>query len=780
MVTYMLLLIIFYNILESCYRILLILSTGTVTAQPKLTNNHLLDFITSKEKLTGDEKIFYEDQLGPRNSKLSQVVDEEYEAERKAAREGKEKEMLEEREREDFMDPEEFRETLTTPPPTKRPRRILPLNVEVDSSPFSPPDKPITPLPELTSPAVRSTRNVDVKYKDAIATVSYRTALSIEKSRVAVQAVCEKIYGHQYYLSLGDKKKFYPSLTTISEVEDEPSSSVKGPRSKKDYEIYSDILPSAKVASTYKHNKALHQEIVAAKTLLEMDKDTRCTLHFDTTSRSRVDGEWAAIILNFLSDDKDKCKMIRLRSLFFAYEDRAQITKLLVETFERLAVASNNEKVTAELLWRKIYAVMTDSVAKNQQIEETVAKALKSSHTPLHIFCKSHTCEKLDESCINALAKVEAKMGFANELIKRMPQIKSFVRQNKCIVVTAMKALLKLVSNEESAKPTSLSKEFDMQLEKDGVHKSFSLYKERRFTKLGYTAGAIVECLPQFREILKKTSHTNMLVRACKLYLESEYIVAAMRALANFTHKVTMPYLNFVEKSDQNGLVNKLKELWLDLKEGKMDTMKEFHVEWTHVNMKAMQPTSRLDHHLLEQMCQLAASGVQLQCSGEYWEEREKPRATQLHLLTSEERRNIPTENMEAERYLARFGHLASVSASRSNKFFKAKRIRDDMMFTSTAADIQNATETTSRRVIKKLNQMEVDWTAKQRAEWKSKIEAGAIKKARSLEYRDILLRKCKEHNGPFVTAKEVIFIDLILFCTCTCIHYFNFRFVYI
>ena len=116
-------------------------------------------------------------------------------------------------------------------------------------------------------------------------------------------------------------------------------------------------------------------------------------------------------------------------------------------------------------------------------------------------------------------------------------------------------------------------------------------------------------------------------------------------------------------------------------------------------------------------MCQLAATGVHLQCSGEYWEEKEKPRATQLHLLTSEERKNIPTVNMEAERYLARFGHLASVSASRSNKFFKAKRIRDGMMFTSSAADIQNATDTTSRSVIKKLNQMEVDWTAKQRAE---------------------------------------------------------------
>ena len=136
---------------------------------------------------------------------------------------------------------------------------------------------------------------------------------------------------------------------------------------------------------------------------------------------------------------------------------------------------------------------------------------------------------------------------------------------------------MKLVSHEESAKPTSLFKECDMQLEKDGVHKSLSLYEERRFTKLGYTAGEIVECIPQFEKILEETTHQNMLVEACALYLESEYIIAAMRALANFTYMVTMPYLNLIEKSDQNMLMSKLRELWVvDLQKGRMDTLEDY------------------------------------------------------------------------------------------------------------------------------------------------------------------------------------------------------------
>ena len=35
--------------------------------------------------------------------------------------------------------------------------------------------------------------------------------------------------------------------------------------------------------------------------------------------------------------------MLSLRALFFAYEDRQQITKLIVETLERLSIATGGE-----------------------------------------------------------------------------------------------------------------------------------------------------------------------------------------------------------------------------------------------------------------------------------------------------------------------------------------------------------------------------------------------------------------------------------------------------
>ena len=53
--------------------------------------------------------------------------------------------------------------------------------------------------------------------------------------------------------------------------------------------------------------------------LVNLADTTRVTLHYDTTSRSRIDGEWPALILNLLDKDPEKCKMVRLRALFFAY-----------------------------------------------------------------------------------------------------------------------------------------------------------------------------------------------------------------------------------------------------------------------------------------------------------------------------------------------------------------------------------------------------------------------------------------------------------------------------
>ena len=63
-----------------------------------------------------------------------------------------------------------------------------------------------------------------------------------------------------------------------------------------------------------------------------------------------------------------------------------------------------------------------------------------------------------------------------------------------------------------------------------------SLYKQRRFTKLGYSAGTVLDCLAQYEKILETTNFNNLLVQACKLYTESEYVRAALKALAYFTY----------------------------------------------------------------------------------------------------------------------------------------------------------------------------------------------------------------------------------------------------
>ena len=240
------------------------------------------------------------------------------------------------------------------------------------------------------------------------------------------------------------------------------------------------------------------------------------------------------------------------------------------------------------------------------------------------------------------MSEIENEIKYAELIIKRQPQLKSYVRQTKRIALTALKGLLKLVANGKCAKPKSLAKEFDLQLEEDDVAKSLSLYKERRFTKLGYSSGAILDCIQQFEKILEKTTHNNLLVQACKLYIESDYIRAALKALAYFTFMVTMPYLNCIERCDQNQLIVILKQLHGDLQHAKMDTLTKYHVPWTHVDTEKLKPASPLDLILFEKRCRQAAKGVHMQCSGEYWEEREKPRATQLHKLTPDQRKKHP------------------------------------------------------------------------------------------------------------------------------------------
>ena len=160
------------------------------------------------------------------------------------------------------------------------------------------------------------------------------------------------------------------------------------------------------------------------------------------------------------------------------------------------------------------------------------------------------------------------------------------------------------------------------------------------------------DCLPYFKQILNEIPLNNLLVRSCSIYVENQFIVAGLKALAVFTFKVTMPYLNFVERGSQGDLIEKLPQLFKDLSEAKLDTMAQYKVDWTHINVTSSQdPLTELEELMLQKMCLKSAKGVKVQCSREYWEDANEadPRATQLHLLQPDEHKHLPTNNLVTE-----------------------------------------------------------------------------------------------------------------------------------
>ena len=277
--------------------------------------------------------------------------------------------------------------------------------------------------------------------------------------------------------------------------------------------------------------------------------------------------------------------------------------------------------------------------------------------------------------------KYEVKLDIRNKLEKRCPRLRSFLRSSKSVVECALTAFLKLVSRDGSGKTTSLWEEFDILLEQEGLSKSLSLYKERRWAALGYQCGTVFDCVPLFSRLLNETPKSNLLIESCLLYLENEFILTVFKMLSWFTYKVTMPYINCVNMSTQSELLEILPILVSDLYEGKLDTLDKFSVKWTHVNVIYHEPDTELENYMIKDFIVAVADGIKLQCSREYWDEEEicEPRATQLHKLPRTSISNIAKDNTKAERTLARFGYLASISARTSNKKFTAKRIQDDI-----------------------------------------------------------------------------------------------------
>ena len=78
--------------------------------------------------------------------------------------------------------------------------------------------------------------------------------------------------------------------------------------------------------------------------------------------------------------------------------------------------------------------------------------------------------------------------------------------------------------------------------------------------------------------LLLETEKNNLLVQAYRLYVECEFFLTELHALAYFTHNVTFPLLNCVEILDQSQLLHIFTKLYEDLSNGKLDTLKDFLV----------------------------------------------------------------------------------------------------------------------------------------------------------------------------------------------------------
>ena len=663
-------------------------------------NNIIFDIGKDMASLdpSSDEAIFYKQQKEPdREGRVTEKVDEEYEEE---LRQEQEQNMIDEamdvetEEPEDPDDVEVLNSTISDIPS---------LNVSVNRSGMVRAAPSINEIATQTDPTEVERKKLRINkrvctddVKNTCAILSSTCALSTEMSRKVVQVVCKNMYGHELY------------LTPEEQAKHEGASVFIGSTKEKD-QTY--VLPSARTISDHKQFLATETETDAGLALLDKDISVKAFIHFDTTSRSNIDGDWPSIILRFTNGEE-----FRLRPLFFAYEDREQITLLFTETLGRLAAAASIRKGIAckpSDLWEKIFALMTDSPTKNLGIEETIATSLGSNHIPLHLLCKSHTVEALDRSNLDVLSKVEKDVKQRETLEKINPRLKSFFRGKTATVEAGIEAILKLVTHNKSANSCSQADLFERICEREGQVKRIFLYQQRSFAKLGKAAASILNAKEILNMLLDEIQSTNQLTESCRIYMSSELFMTQLECLAFFNHYVTFPFLNCVEISSQEELLQILPKLYADLLLLKTDTLNKFVVNMRGIPVPTL--TTDVAKEIVGKMCESAAESIKRQCGREYGfaDDDEELRATDLSTLTSDELDGLPTNNCINERDLSKFDKEAIVSKCRNRKF-RAKNIRNNMvLYKSKKAQ---TLDRISKKIALVLAEREKKWDAEQ---WK-------------------------------------------------------------
>ena len=145
--------------------------------------------------------------------------------------------------------------------------------------------------------------------------------------------------------------------------------------------------------------------------------------------------------------------------------------------------------------------------------------------------------------------------------------------------------------------------------------------------------------------LLDEIQSTNQLSESCRIYMRSEIFMTQLECRAFFNHYVTFPFLNCVEASSQEELLQILLKLYADLLLLKADTLNKFVVNMRGIPVPTL--TTDAAKEIVGKMCESAAESIKRQCGREYgFADGDKElRATDLSTLTSDELDGLPTNN---------------------------------------------------------------------------------------------------------------------------------------
>ena len=255
--------------------------------------------------------------------------------------------------------------------------------------------------------------------------------------------------------------------------------------------------------------------------------------------------------------------------------------------------------------------------------------------------------------------------------------------------------------------------------------------------------------MPYLQTLINKSHLAKKHIEIVCMFLDCELFITELFALAYFTCKVSLPLLNFLEISSQPDLLKLFPQLYVDLVDGKMDTLREFLVEYRHIQIA--NPTSDTESLLLEKTRTQAAKALLLQGGREhgFGETAEIARAT----LPAEEIKQLPTNNIDSEKVFSVFDQKAVASSRCRNYKFKVKSIQNDLMLHKSVMTIPDKKP---KQLFKLLNQREDDWNKQQNILTDKKI-LEKLKKANNQSiYTNNLLQTCKSWGGSVTSTDEL------------------------